>query len=214
MRKTLIVIASVLLFAAVFTSSFASLVFDREFYINEHEKNGVMTALGNSTAIAMTDELISYLHGDGELSALFNERERQHLADVQQLMTKGLVIHYIILFLLIGLFVYFYFQTWFLSATKQVFLWTGGAVITFSLLSFALQGLFERAFLMFHQVLFTNDLWLLNPKTDMLIVLLPQRFFLDFVTAVYLESLSVAVLLVGLSALLHLISQRGNEAFK
>ncbi len=36
---------------------------------------------------------------------------------------------------------------------------------------------FSRAFILFHKLFFTNDLWLLNPKTDWMIRLLPESFF-------------------------------------
>ena len=36
---------------------------------------------------------------------------------------------------------------------------------------------FEGAFIALHKVLFTNDLWLLDPRTDLLICLMPERMF-------------------------------------
>jgi integral membrane protein (TIGR01906 family) len=213
-RNAIVATAVVLLFCVVFSSSFATLLYDRDFYLSEHQKDGAARALGNSTATTMTDELLSYLHGKGELSTLFNERERTHLADVQMLITKGFIIHYLIIVALIALFTYFYFQRKFLSLVKNSFLWAGGAIVVFSILSFALQSLFLRAFVLFHKVMFTNDLWLLDPATDKLIVLLPLQFFRDFITAVYLESLTLAVVLIGFAVLLDLISRREAEGFK
>jgi len=35
---------------------------------------------------------------------------------------------------------------------------------------------FDKLFINFHLILFRNDLWLLNPETDRLIVLLPEDF--------------------------------------
>ncbi|HQP00577.1 MAG TPA: DUF1461 domain-containing protein, partial [Caldisericia bacterium] len=37
---------------------------------------------------------------------------------------------------------------------------------------------FDKLFINFHLILFRNDLWLLNPETDRLIVLLPEDFFI------------------------------------
>jgi len=37
---------------------------------------------------------------------------------------------------------------------------------------------FNRAFTIFHELLFTNDLWLLNPETDIMIQMLPLDFFM------------------------------------
>ena len=36
---------------------------------------------------------------------------------------------------------------------------------------------FDGLFITFHQVAFSNDLWLLNPRTDLLIRLMPQKLF-------------------------------------
>ena len=36
---------------------------------------------------------------------------------------------------------------------------------------------FSRAFILFHKLFFTNDLWLLNPETAWMIRLLPESFF-------------------------------------
>lgn len=39
---------------------------------------------------------------------------------------------------------------------------------------------FDRVFTLFHEIAFTNDLWLLNPNTDMLIRLMPETFFTKY----------------------------------
>ena len=38
---------------------------------------------------------------------------------------------------------------------------------------------FSRYFIVFHQIFFDNDLWILNPATDMLINIVPEPFFMD-----------------------------------
>lgn len=43
---------------------------------------------------------------------------------------------------------------------------------------------FNSYFVRFHEMFFTNDLWLLNPKTDRMIQLLPEVFFRDIVMLV------------------------------
>ena len=39
---------------------------------------------------------------------------------------------------------------------------------------------FDSLFVLFHKVAFTNDLWLLDPRTDMLIRLMPLEFFISY----------------------------------
>jgi len=54
------------------------------------------------------------------------------------------------------------------------------AIIPISLLAILLLLMaidFYKYFTYFHEIFFTNDLWLLNPKTDILIQMLPLEFF-------------------------------------
>ena len=46
------------------------------------------------------------------------------------------------------------------------------AIILFAVIDF------NRIFTWLHQLLFTNDLWLLNPHTDLLIALMPEGMFM------------------------------------
>lgn len=39
---------------------------------------------------------------------------------------------------------------------------------------------FNSLFILFHKVAFTNDLWLLDPQTDLLIRLMPIEFFISY----------------------------------
>ena len=52
------------------------------------------------------------------------------------------------------------------------------AVVMGSLLAWALVD-FDGLFITFHRVAFTNDGWLLNPRTDLLIRLMPEKFFVS-----------------------------------
>ena len=65
-------------------------------------------------------------------------------------------------------------------ATVLVLLWTANG--------------FDRLFILFHELLFTNDLWLMNPRTDAMIRMFPTEFFLQ----IALES-GVSALIYGLA---------------
>jgi len=43
---------------------------------------------------------------------------------------------------------------------------------------------FSGFWVQFHHLFFNNDLWLLNPETDILIQMLPQQFFYDLVVRI------------------------------
>lgn len=57
---------------------------------------------------------------------------------------------------------------------------------------------FNQAFLRFHGLLFQNDLWIMNPATDLMIRMLPEAFFRDVALIALIAMLAVllAVLLV------------------
>lgn len=38
---------------------------------------------------------------------------------------------------------------------------------------------FTKYFILFHKIFFTNDLWILDPSTDLLINIVPEPFFVD-----------------------------------
>ena len=75
--------------------------------------------------------------------------------------------------------------------------WGGG--VTLGLV--ALVGLgslvgFDRLFLAFHLISFSNDLWQLDPRRDYLIAMFPQGFFFDATMLIALAVILEAVALV------------------
>lgn len=57
---------------------------------------------------------------------------------------------------------------------------------------------FNRIFFLLHEILFTNDLWLLNPQTDLLIALMPEGMFMFLARRILLYILPlISFLLVG-----------------
>ena len=56
----------------------------------------------------------------------------------------------------------------------------GGAVFAVSaVLAGIIATDFNKYFIIFHHIFFNNDLWMLNPDTDLLINIVPEPFFMD-----------------------------------
>ena len=68
---------------------------------------------------------------------------------------------------------------------------------------------FDRLFVLFHHLAFTNDLWLLNPKTDLLIRLMPTDFFMAYAAILGVSWLAFMALMLLLSVIL---TKRGKKA--
>ena len=64
---------------------------------------------------------------------------------------------------------------------------------------------FEGVFVLFHRLSFANNLWLLNPQTDLLIRLMPLRFFIAY------AALLGAAWLLGLLPALLVCARRGRK---
>ncbi len=83
-----------------------------------------------------------------------------------------------------------------------------GGWLTFSLVLFvavlALVG-FDRLFLYFHLVSFSNDLWILDPRRDYLIAMFPQGFFFDCTAVIAVLTLLEGAFLGLLPRLIQLL---------
>ena len=70
---------------------------------------------------------------------------------------------------------------------------------------------FNSAFNFFHRILFTNDLWLLNPETDLLIRICPSSMFESMGLRIALRA---AVILLGVPVLLTVLKWISNRVRK
>ena len=166
------------------------------------------------------DELISagkrirdYFNNDAELLEigvtvrgvrvrnLYNEREVLHMRDVKGLV-RGVYRASEISALLMALIVAVGFAERgraFVPALARLLALGGGATL-------ALAGVvgigavfgFDRLFLAFHLISFSNDLWMLDPRRDYLIAMFPQGFFFD---ATMLIALSIVAQAAALTAI-------------
>lgn len=134
---------------------------------------------------------------------LFNQRELDHMRDVQLLMHRVFQAWTISLVVLLAASVAVAAVE---SRTAVLALARAGAFaggLTLALVGLvALTSLFDfrQLFLQFHFLAFTNDLWLLDPSRDRLIQLFPQGFFFDAAIRIALQAILPAVLLTGASA--------------
>ena len=79
---------------------------------------------------------------------------------------------------------------------------TAGAIIALAtplMLTVPLAIDFDRAFVVFHEIAFDNELWIFDPRTDPIIDYLPEALFMRnaFAILVVMIVLSVAAILVG-----------------
>ncbi|MCY4392999.1 MAG: TIGR01906 family membrane protein [Chloroflexi bacterium] len=138
----------------------------------------------------------------GRETALFSEDETLHMEDVKGLMrtifranevSLGFVLAYVA-----GLVLWSGERSG-RDLAKETLVAVGvGAAVGVLVGILALVG-FESAWERMHEIVFTNDLWLLDPRTDRLIQMFPETFWAEATFIVVGMALAEAVVLVGIA---------------
>lgn len=143
--------------------------------------------------LEVTDEMMDYLRGDredlhvltvvnGEEREFFNEREIAHMEDVQGLFLKALALRRSCLLIAVGCILIL--CTKYRSSVRTLLpralcAGTGLFFLLTALLAGIISTNFTKYFIIFHKIFFSNDLWILDPRTDLLINIVPEPFFVD-----------------------------------
>jgi len=167
--------------------------------MKEYYRNNVCQSIGIDEVNSATNSLFAYMKHNTPLNDQFSERDKAHMVDVRSLIKKAGWAYYACIVVIVLLF-YIMHQSdsrVFLRNAANTFVTVG--ILAGGMLSFAyLAGRnFSGAFTVFHKLLFDNDLWLLDPKHDLLIRLFPEQFFYDFAAETMRRTaISCAILVV------------------
>lgn len=126
----------------------------------------------------------------------FNKKEIKHMEDVKKiylLMNKFKYFLVTMIFLIVVIIRKKYLIN---SVYYSIFISFFTLIILFINI---LKGNFNNIFLKFHELAFNNDLWILNPKTDLLINLVPLDFFIKitFHIAIFFIFLEITIIVVS-----------------
>lgn len=197
MKRGLAIAAIIFSVIILFLTSIELVAFDLSFYKTEYEKLNVAqsTGMADGELMRVTEELLKYLRDeradlninatiDGESRPVFNEREIAHMVDVKVLFLGGVNLRIISIvgFVASLLLLYFLAKKSLWGYLARSFLWIFGVILIFGIvLSILMYRDFTPVWDQFHYIFFTNDLWQLNPETDILIRMVPEQFFFDTV---------------------------------
>ncbi|MBQ3485288.1 MAG: TIGR01906 family membrane protein [Clostridia bacterium] len=119
---------------------------------------------------------------DGVEYVAFNAKEQTHMADVHSLFFHSTWVCWMLLILSFGCLLQFDAHApWRSLPHMRTFRRTLIAILAaVTLIIIAACIDFDSLFVLFHKVAFTNDLWLLDPRTDLLIRLMPIEFFISY----------------------------------
>ena len=164
------------------------------YYEKEYAKYNVTASvrMEMDDLLEVTHEMMAYLRGrredlhvpttvNGQPREFFNAREIAHMEDVRGLFLGGLMLRracaagaaicLALLFLLKA------------QVKKVLPVSVCAGTGLFFVIACGLAAListdFTKYFIIFHQIFFDNDLWILDARTDLLINIVPEPFFMD-----------------------------------
>ena len=213
--KILAIVAMFMLIIALLLTSFQIAIYgdpEYKFYEKEYTKYNVTESLNMEMEDVMivTDYMMDYLIGkeaelsivtnvDGKEQDFFNEQDRLHMWDVQNLFLGGLKLRNILLIITAAIVILLGVKKAELKIllpnayTKAFLVFVG--ILVFLGIAFTID--FTKCFTVFHEIFFTNDLWLFDPRTDYMIRMLPEGFFADMVVRIILFFLGFLGIVFG-----------------
>ena len=190
---------------------------DYGWYQKAYEKYDVLDDLEMEMKDVMyvTEEMMVYLRGNredlvvdtivnGEEQEFFNDREKAHMVDVRNLFVGGLWIRRIAI-LIFALAIVLIVKTkpnWKRLLPKCFLIGFSIFIGIVGIAGILVVSNFNKYFLIFHKIAFRNDLWLLNPETDLLIRMLPEGIFLDMVIRIGI----IILLLMFISTVISIVA--------
>ena len=190
------------------------------YFEREYTKYNVLDSLPSMTMedlLDVTDEMMDYLKGeredlhvvtvmDGQEREFFNGREIAHMEDVQVLFLRAMSLRRACIFICV-LCLGFLFLT--KAPVRRVLppsicAGTGLFFGITAILALIISGDFTKYFVIFHHIFFDNDLWILDPATDMLINIVPEGFFMDTAARIALLFGASSAVLFGICLFLTL----------
>ena len=184
-------------FVVLITSVEAVVYFDDDYFEKEYRKYRVtkQVQMRMEDLLTVTDEMMAYLKGDredlvvetivnGEPREFFNEKEKRHMVDVQNLFIGAIRLR-----LGAAAVAAVFIDILCLKKQGMVMLrmmqWGIGLFIgSMAGLALLISTNFTKYFTYFHLIFFDNDDWILDPKTDLLINIVPEGFFRDTAYAI------------------------------
>lgn len=198
--------------------------FDLSFYSKEYQKYNNAETIGISDEELMEttevlldyiadkrDDMVVYATIHGVEREVFNQREKDHMVDVKNLYLLAMKVKQGCTICAGMMMIYFIFKhkKQALKILAQGYQKACGIFVAIVAgLGIAAYIDFTSFWTLFHQIFFSNDLWLLNPKTDIMILMVPEGFFYDLVFKIATGFILIMLILLILAHFLKMNTRR------
>lgn len=167
---------------------------DQTFLLKQIESNQLEQVVGLDKVVIVKayEQIFDFSKGDRvtladpEDSFAYSEKETAHMKDVQGLFLLLERIAWI--GFCVGIVILVFALTRRVSGAT---IWVSslGSLLVVGIFAGFMMNEFQSAFVRFHQLLFTNDMWLLDPSRDFLIQIMPEPFFVEAASLLFLRIL-------------------------
>ena len=184
-----------------------------DFYKNFYQKENLATKIGTTydELIDNTSNLLDYLNYKAELNtSWYTPKDILHMVDVRTLysISHKIMIVFLTIFIISTILLVvlckrntiYYISKTFNKVLLSFFVVIGGlaCIISYNFNSFWIK---------FHQLLFSNDLWLLSPDESNLIQMVPEEFFISLITKIIIH---IFILFISLFIINFVIKKKAN----
>lgn len=237
--KTLATILSVIfalsLIVVLFLTSMDIVIYGNmpDWFVSECEKYDTLTQVGieKEDLEHVTTDMFEYLRGNRDTleditatihgepnTPYFNEKECMHMSDCQKLFTAGYALRrwcIVICVVLLAVIIFISKQKdkeksgALCSLAMGTLIATIGFIVIFGILAVLVAKDFYKYFTLFHLTFFDNDLWILDPTKDRLLMIMPEGYFIDCVK--YIGIIFAAFLIILLVASIIIIKKRNTK---
>ena len=215
MRKYIIQFLIVIENFSLFISGILAIIFyncfNLNFYKNFYQKENLAPKIGTTyeELIKNTTNLLDYLNHKTILNLdWYTDKDILHMQDVRTLysLSYKTMIFFIIVFTISTILLII------LCKKRTIFYITNtfnkvllAFIIVIGILSCIISYNFTSFWIKFHQLLFSNDLWLLSPDESNLIQMVPEEFFISLITTIILH---IFILFISLFILNTIVKKR------
>ena len=215
MRKYIIQFLIVIENFSLFISGILAIIFyncfNLNFYKNFYQKENLAPKIGTTyeELIKNTTNLLDYLNHKTILNLdWYTDKDILHMQDVRTLysLSYKTMIFFIIVFTISTILLII------LCKKRTIFYITNtfnkvllAFIIVIGILSCIISYNFTSFWIKFHQLLFSNDLWLLSPDESNLIQMVPEEFFISLITTIILH---IFMLFISLFILNTIVKKR------
>ena len=215
MRKYIIQFLIVIENFSLFISGILVIIFyncfNLNFYKNFYQKENLAPKIGTTyeELIKNTTNLLDYLNHKAILNLdWYTDKDILHMQDVRTLysLSYKTMIFFIVVFTISTILLIILCKKrtiFYITNTFNKVLLT--FIIVIGILSCIISYNFTSFWIKFHQLLFSNDLWLLSPDESNLIQMVPEEFFISLITTIILH---IFMLFISLFILNTIVKKR------